>query len=79
MRAAVDFEDGGGAVGLLEVSVDGPVVDLAVGFPDGFAGRLVEGDDELLVDAVAVEDQQVLEEDRGGGGAAILVDFDVAA
>ena len=49
-----------------------------VGPPDRLARALVERDDELMVAAVEVHDQQVAEEDRRRAGAAEVVALEVA-
>ena len=46
----------------------------ACGFPDFFPRAFVERDDVLLIDAVAVDDQQVLPENGRTAGTVLVLD-----
>ena len=67
------------AVGLAKIAVAVAEVGRAVGLPDRLARLLVQRDDELHVDAVHVEDQQVVDQHGRGARPAEVVAMDVAA
>src|SRR5215510_2658466 len=65
--------------GYLSVRVDVLKVYRSLRQPDCLTGLFVQRDDELMVAAVEVHDQQVAEDDRRRPGAAKMVALDVTA
>ena len=57
---------------------EGAEVDRAVGFPDRFAGQLVERHDVLHVASVDVKNQQLAEQNRRRAGPLVMIAFEIA-
>src|SRR5208282_2044929 len=77
-RPALDLDHRGRGVSLLDVAVVRWIVDVAISFPDGLAGGLVQGDKVLQVETVEREDEQVAVQDRRRAGSAVVVARQIA-
>lgn len=78
LRLAVDLNDFRGAEGFLEVAVVGSVIDVAVGFPPGFACGFVERNDVLHVEPVEVDEKRIAVEDRRRAGRPEMIAGEIA-
>src|SRR5499426_3693032 len=86
LPSAVDHRDVRRGEGLAKVPVGGDLsvrVDVlkvyrSLRHPDRLAGLFVQRDDELMVAAIEMHDQQIAEDDRRRTGPAKMVAFDVS-